>query len=205
MFDLDLNWADVAIVSIVAISCVVSVIRGFVSEALSLFVWAGAIWIALMFSSDVADAFKGQINSPMVRSAVGFVLLFFGSLVLGAILSAVVTMLVNRTGLTGTDRVLGVVFGAARGILVVSVILLLAKFSTMPHDSWWQQSKLIGKFDPMEVWLQNVMQDQVKTLIPSKAKLAEDAQKMRGAEIKIPPLPKKDFDSFFNSSPHDDH
>lgn len=194
MFSFDFNWADYAIIGVIVVSCLISIIRGFVREALSLLVWAGAVWLALSFSGDIADIFKEEIKNPLVRLGIGFVLIFFSTLVVGAILSVLITMLVDKTGLTGTDRVLGMVFGAIRGVLVISVLLLLVKFSSMPQDTWWKESKLIVQFEPLELWLQDFMQDQIKTYMPENGTFVGHSIPLSKDEIAIPPISKKKFE-----------
>lgn len=65
--------------------------------------------------------------------------------------------LVNKTGLSGTDRLLGAVFGAARGILVISALLLVAQLTPSQQSGWWQGSVLIPHFAPIENWLKGFL------------------------------------------------
>jgi membrane protein required for colicin V production len=63
------------------------------------------------------------------------------------------SQLVKRTGLTGTDRMIGMIFGVARGVVVVAVMVFLAGLTTLPQDPWWQESLLIGVFQELATWL----------------------------------------------------
>lgn len=163
-----MNWADWVIIGIVVVSALISLIRGFVREGLSLIIWASAAWVSLVFAKDVADLFSNQIHSPSIRLAISFVVLFLGVLVLGAILSYLVCLLVEKTGLTGTDRFIGVFFGLARGFLVVAVLILLAKLTSLPQNSWWQDSYLIPHFEPLESGLSAFMDAHIKQYLPIK-------------------------------------
>lgn len=158
-------WVDFVIPGIIVISALFSLMRGFVREALSLIGWLAAFWVALTFSGSLAQEFLMSIGLPSVRMVVAFTLLFVVALVLTAILNRLAGQLVKRTGLTGTDRMIGMVFGVARGVVLVAVIVLMAGMTALPQDPWWQESYLIDIFEQLAVWLQhNVAPDIVGSL-----------------------------------------
>lgn len=160
------NWIDVTIVGVILVSVLISLIRGFVREALSLIIWAVAAYVSLTFADNFAKFFIGHIDSVSIRLGVSFIILFVLTLIAGAILSFVLSLLVEKTGLSGSDRLLGVIFGFMRGVLVVSVLILVVKLTNIPHDPMWQHSKLVPKFEPIEKWLQQFMDDHVKDYLP---------------------------------------
>ena len=65
--------------------------------------------------------------------------------------------LVNKTGLTGSDRFAGLLFGIGRGVLVVAVLVLLAGLTPLPQDPWWAESTLIGPFQNIALWLRDLL------------------------------------------------
>ncbi len=148
------NWADYAIIGVMAFSVLISIVRGFVREALSLTTWIIAIWVGATYSSLLSPMLAPYIHSTMVRGVVAFFILFAGTLIIGTMASFLITQIVHKTGLTGTDRMLGIVFGLARGALVVAILLLIGSLTTMPQSPWWKGSVLIPHFKPMAVWLQ---------------------------------------------------
>lgn len=154
-------WVDVVIPGIIAISALFSLIRGFVREALSLIGWCAAFWVALNFSKSLADLFLTGIGAPSLRIVVAFVILFVITLVLAALLNHLACQLVKRTGLTSTDRMIGMIFGIARGAVVVSVLVLLAGLTAMPQDPWWRESVMIGYFQELALWLRNVVAPEI--------------------------------------------
>ena len=84
-------------------------------------------------------------------------ILFLITLIVGAIVNFIVSQLVEKTGLSGTDKALGVVFGAARGLLIVTMVVLLASLTPMPEADWWQGSALLGFFEQLAGWLRGVV------------------------------------------------
>jgi membrane protein required for colicin V production len=148
-------WVDIVIPAVIVISALFSLMRGFVREALSLVGWLAAFWVALTFSAPLADQFLMAISLPSVRMVVAFTLLFVVTLVLTAIVNRLAAQLVARTGLTGTDRMIGMVFGIARGVVLVAAMVLLAGMTTLPQDPWWRESQFIGVFEQLAVWLQH--------------------------------------------------
>jgi len=148
-----LIWIDYAIIGLIFISSIIGLIRGFIREAFSLALWIVAIWVGLTFSRDFSGFLEGIISYPSARIATAFALLFFITLILGAIISYLLGELVKRTGLTGSDRFAGMIFGVARGFVVVAIIIMLAGLTPLPEDSWWKESVLIPPFQSLAIWL----------------------------------------------------
>lgn len=141
-----MNWLDIVILSVIGLSAVISLVRGFAKEALSLVIWIGAFFIASVYYAKLAVYFTNFQDSA-IRNGAAIAALFVATLIVGAIVNYVISQLVQKTGLSGTDRVLGVVFGAARGILVVSAILFfMDAFTNASTMVWWKQSELVPQF-----------------------------------------------------------
>lgn len=154
-----MNWLDLAIIAVIGLSVVISLVRGFVRETLSLVVWIAAIWIGLQFAEPVAGTMEGVIASPSLRIGAAFAALFVAVLILGGILNYFASQLVGRTGLSGTDRFIGLFFGLARGVLVIAILMLAAALTAVPREQWWQESVLVEQLTPwvcrvgVEDWL----------------------------------------------------
>lgn len=149
-----MNWADWAIIGIFSLSCIIGLIRGFVREALSLVIWISAVLVARLFGNQLETLLVGHIETPSVRLMTAYALLFLSALLLGAMLSYLIGALVRATGLSGTDRLLGMVFGAARAfIIVMAILILLPGFVPVNEDNWWKQAQLIPYFQICEGWV----------------------------------------------------
>lgn len=151
------NWVDALILAVILISSLISLSRGFVKEALSLVTWIVAGAIAWMFGGSLAHHFEPYIDTPSVRVIAACGLLFLVTLLVGALVNYLLTQLIRVTGLTGTDRLLGMVFGAARGLLLVVILVGLLSLAPVQNDIWWKQSTLIPHFLLIADWSKNLI------------------------------------------------
>ena len=108
---MDIAAIDIAIFFIVATSGVISMIRGFVKEAMALVIWLSAFVVAMSFKEVVAELLANVIVLASIRQLAAWGILFVGTLLIGAMVNFLLGKLVSSTGLSGTDRTLGLVFG----------------------------------------------------------------------------------------------
>ncbi len=152
-----LGWLDWAILGIVLLSALISLVRGFVREAFSLAVWVLAFWVSWSFFRDLEVPLRDFIGSPTARLGIAFGVLMIVTLALGGLVNYLIIQLVERTGMSGTDRLIGMVFGAARGVLLVAVLVLLAGLTPLPSEDWWMGSTLVGYFQELAFWLRDLL------------------------------------------------
>lgn len=157
-----MQYADYVVLAIIVISVLVGAIRGFVKEAFSLLVWAAAFLIAFQYSGALAMQLENQIELPSVRTSLAFAGLFVSVLLVGGLLTYLIGMLVEKTGLSGTDRLLGGVFGGVRGLALVIVLILVAGLTPIPQDPWWQQSRFIQSLMPLADWAVQYLPDYIQ-------------------------------------------
>ena len=154
-------WIDVVILALIALSAILSLFRGFVREAVALATWLVALWVAMAFHEDLAAILSQWISTPSAQKITAFAVLFVCVLLLGAIINFLASKLVDKTGLTGTDRLLGIVFGVARGGVIVAILVLLAGLTPFPQDPWWQDSQFIGYFEELAMWMRSYLPDDI--------------------------------------------
>ena len=149
---MSLTWVDWAIVAIIAVSALISLTRGFVKEALSLLTWVIAGLVAWLFGGALAELLVPYIETPSLRVIAACSILFVMTLLLGGLVNYLISQLVKATGLSGTDRFLGMVFGAARGALLVVVAVGLLSLAPVEADAWWRESVVIPHFLLVADW-----------------------------------------------------
>jgi|TARA_Y100001970_G_scaffold274280_1_gene373766 membrane protein required for colicin V production len=152
-----LTWVDWAIVAIIAVSALISLTRGFVKEALSLLTWVIAGLVAWLFGGALAELLVPYIETPSLRVIAACSILFVMTLLLGGLVNYLISQLVKATGLSGTDRFLGMVFGAARGALLVVVAVGLLSLAPVEADAWWRESVVIPHFLLVADWSKNLI------------------------------------------------
>ncbi len=165
--------ADYIIIAVVLTSMMFGFIRGFFREALSLVTWIAAIWIGFQFGDLLEPVLGDLLSSPGARLWVGRIALFTAVLVLGGLVTTLITMIVDKTGLTGVDRSLGMIFGFGRGILALGLLVIVGHLLQLEHESWWDDSALLPFGSQIADWLYDVFDvgveylDQVDTEILS--------------------------------------
>ncbi|HXQ64082.1 MAG TPA: CvpA family protein [Steroidobacteraceae bacterium] len=139
-----MQGADYMIVAGVGISIVVGTMRGFVREIVALASWLAAIWVAWRFSGFLHPYLGGVLETPEQKTWAARAILLLAVLLLGALVGAVLSWLTRTAaGLSVIDRVLGFVFGCARGALLAGFAVLLGHALRLEHESWWKHSKLM--------------------------------------------------------------
>jgi len=160
-----MEYSDMAVFAVIGASVLVGVLRGFVREAFALAAWAAAFLVAFQYSGVLADRMTEQVNLPSVRTAIAFGVLFVAVLAVGGLITYLVGLLVQKTGLSGTDRLLGGVFGAIRGLLLVLALIIAAGFTPIPKDPWWQSSRSIQALLPLADWAAEFLPGSVRNYL----------------------------------------
>ena len=139
-FDVQLGWVDIALLSVLGLSVLVGLWRGFVFEILSLLGWVLAFVIANAAGPLLAGFLPlGDAGSPL-RLWVAYVLVFVLVLVTCTLFARMLRALVSATPLSFVDHLLGGLFGAARGGLILVVAGVLVSLSPYASTPAWKSS-----------------------------------------------------------------
>lgn len=157
---LNLNWIDYAIIGIILLSLLIGVVRGFVCEIISLITWVAAFVLAFKFAAPAA-AHLTFTDSATTRYVIAFAGIFILTLVIGITINVMIRHLWHRTGVPAADRILGLLLGIARGVVIIAFILLLMASSPLKDEPKVTESQLIPVFKPVVNWLHDTLPEKV--------------------------------------------
>ena len=143
---------DYALLAIIGISTLMSLTKGLIKEAMSLATLIAAFFGARLLAPKAEPILASAIVDPMYLKIASMALVFIAILILGSVVRWTMAALVKATGLTWTDRLLGMVFGAARGVLLVTVVVALVNLSPFRTDAWFAESQVVPKFIEVAEW-----------------------------------------------------
>ena len=137
----------------IGLSMVTGLFRGFIKELVALCAWVLAIWLALVYSPTLDPTFQPYIHDKTARLVVAFICILLSTILVGGLVNTILSFILRRSGLSGSDRILGMGFGIGRGVFIVALMMLVVKVTHAPRDDYAQQSHLYAKFDPLVNWL----------------------------------------------------
>ena len=168
-----MSWFDLVIIAIVAVSALVGAFRGLVKESVSLATWVLAVWISVRFAPAFANVLPDSLSKLMfslgelefrvdnLNVGIAMIVLFVLTLIVGGVVNFLFSYLVKVANFTMTDRVLGGLFGVARGGLLVVAIVLLAGLTTLPSYPFWEKSLLVPPFEQTVSWVLGILPDRI--------------------------------------------
>jgi membrane protein required for colicin V production len=157
---------DYLILGVILISMLIGAWRGFFPEVLSLLGWIAGIWIAWEYAPALEPRLADQVSSPVLALWIARFGLFAGVLIAFSIVTELVSLAIERTRLTGANRALGLVFGFARGLVVVGVLTIFAQILELPREPWWRESKLIPYGEQVAAGLEALLPESVFDQLP---------------------------------------
>lgn len=157
---------DYAVLGIIGISILLSLLRGFVREFVGLASWIAAAFAAKTYAVQVALMLPASIPNQGLRMVAGFAIVFLGILLLASLLAIAISELFKQVGLGWLDRGLGALFGLARGLLIVGVLVLLGGMTSLPQDPRWRNAMFSSPMEAMVMavkpWLPQEMTKHIK-------------------------------------------
>ncbi|MBT8089850.1 MAG: CvpA family protein [Gammaproteobacteria bacterium] len=159
---------DIIITVAIVVSIVVGFVRGFVKEAISIAALLIAIWAALYFGPAVGNVSDSWLSSEELQMWFGRILVFAVILSIGGLLGWGISKLVRLSVLSGMDRLMGSLFGAGRGILLMALFIIGGQFAGFNNDGWWLKSRLIPHFEIVADWIKVMAPKGFELLMPDE-------------------------------------
>ncbi|PCI53230.1 MAG: colicin V production protein [Methylophilaceae bacterium] len=145
---------DYMVLAIIGLSIVVSMMRGAVKEMLAIFGWVAAFYVAKTYSPLLAPLLPQDIPTEALKTLAAFLILLVAVLLINSFFSVAVSSLVRKIGLGWLNRFLGVIFGFAKGLLVVCVLVFLAGLTSLPKEKLWTDAMFSS---PLEVLVKSAL------------------------------------------------
>lgn len=179
MVDAHLNYFDMAVYSIMFLSCLFAFFRGFVKEILSLIAWISAAFITVHYFPAVAEKLQPHFAKPMVANIVATFGLYFGSLIVFAIFNRMIIKILRSGSEIGWfDNFLGLAFGAIRGAFIISLgylmIMVVIKDDSRPE--WLEKAKTRHYAEQGAVALKSIAPKYVEELSNVQEQAKQKAQ-----------------------------
>lgn len=157
---------DILIAVVLIFSVIVGIVRGFVKEAISITALLFAIWAALTFGPSAGEMSESWLASKELQTWFGRILIFVLILAVGGLVGWGLSKLVRLSVLSGIDRLVGGLFGAARGVLFVALFILAGEFAGFSNDGWWKKSRFIPYFEVVAEWIMVMAPQGYDMLVP---------------------------------------
>ncbi len=157
---------DYIVLSIIGLSVVLSVMRGLVREVLAIMGWLAAFYVARTYASQILPMMPANIPTEPLRVLAAFLVLFLATLLVVSLLAIALTAIFKTIGLGWINRLLGAIFGLARGVLIVCIVVFLAGLTNLPKDTSWRNAMFSAPIEAMVIsmlpWIPISMAQHVK-------------------------------------------
>ena len=145
---------DYAVLIIIGFCIIVSMMRGAVREMLSIIGWFAAFYVAKTYATQLIPLLPKDIPSDSLRVLAAFLILFLGVLLVVSLLSIALSSILKKIGLGWLNRFFGALFGFAKGLFIVCVLVFLAGLTSFPKDVRWTNAMFSS---PLEALVKTVL------------------------------------------------
>ena len=144
-----MSQGDLAVGFLILSSLIQGIVRGLIREVLSLVSWILAAWLSYRYGLILGDSLDSVIKTPTLSAVIGSVVVFAGVLIVLTLVSSLLNRVFKKAGLSLADRFFGGIFGVARGVAVITVLLIAFRLTPIPEQDWYIRAQLIPYFNPL--------------------------------------------------------
>ncbi len=117
---------DIVVLLLVGGAAILGFLRGFTTEILSLLAWVAAVFALKFFHSPATALMTGWVGTEGGATVLAFALVFGLTFLAGRLAARAIGQRTRQSVLGGFDRLLGVGFGALKGLIMATVLYLAA-------------------------------------------------------------------------------
>jgi len=162
MDGIGLNPLDIALLLVMLGSAIYGLMRGFVSELLSLIGWSAGVVLALAYARTVGNNWLPFSLAPSLRTPLAGILILACCVFLAAMLGVLVRRLLAAAKISAADRALGAMFGLCRGVLIVIALVAAGAHLGLAQMPWWRAARMVPVIqsagDVLGPWLHSLIQ-----------------------------------------------
>ena len=152
---MDFNYVDIGIVVVILLTALVGMIQGFVWMIIFLVTWITAIFLAVTYSEELSQALPINLSNELIQTGIAALLIFLGVLLAGALVNFLFGKAIKAIGIGAIDRIFGTALGIALGVLILSLLTMLAGMTPFPDQDIWKTSSLVPKLEESAVWVKS--------------------------------------------------
>lgn len=149
---------DYAVLAVFAVSFLIGLLRGLAREIVSLIGWVAAFVLAAAYGGDAAKMLPQSLG-PLLGALLGYAAIFVAVLLASGLVGLVLSLLLRAAGMSLGDRALGSVFGLARGVVIVLMLVLLGGLTPLPREPFWRDAMLSGPLETAVLMLRPYLPD----------------------------------------------
>ena len=148
------------ILGVLMISFFVGIWRGLVKEGISILAWVSSFFISITFVSELSEILSEPIGSQLISFPLSFFFLFVGTMVFFSLISFLMSEVLRVSGLKSFDKLLGALFGLAKGTTIVAVVCVVSRFlAPQTYALWYETSILVPQFVRIFDFVWNIFWD----------------------------------------------
>lgn len=157
---------DLIFFGIIVASTIFALIRGGISEILSISSWFIALWFMHKYGDKVNHLVPQSITNPLLRSIIVYVSIFIVVAIVIALIKKFFANIISKLGLGGLNYLIGFVFGIVRGIFICAIIVVVVEMMSLDNTHNWKSSKAYPIIRPAIELIVNAIPESIKRLPP---------------------------------------